>query len=270
MALFIARSVLGSPPFYLEPVRAEDTALEIGEGGDDPMGLRQAIVRVGATDCEDGHSGGASSSDPGGRVLEDDARGGFATKSRRRAEVALWIGLPLADIRSRDENGWVRYVPQPKAQAGDGRTSGRDHGPACSRDDGKKLTRTGYHGHTPMLGLFQLVEDGDLDGDVQVWRYLAQRFTGAATVRDSNDGGWIEVVPPGPLLPDEFDAPPRVDQDAVEVEEDRLAPNGSDTGISRVVGAPALHDVRLARKPHLVRRHEAKLFVERPRIGGSV
>jgi len=87
------------------------------------MGLRQAIVRVGATDGEDGHSGGASGSDPGGRVLKDDAGGGCATKSRRRAEVALWIGLPLADIRSRDESGWVRYVPQPEAQAGDSWTS---------------------------------------------------------------------------------------------------------------------------------------------------
>jgi len=50
---------------------------------------------------------------------------------------------------------------------------------------------------------------------------------------NSNDSGWIEVVPPGPRFPDELDASPRVDQDAVEVEEDRLAPNGCDTMASR-------------------------------------
>ena len=80
-----------------------------------------------------------------------------------------------------------------------------------------------------MLDLFQVVEDGDLDGDIQVWRYLTQRFTRAATVRDANNSARIEGMPPCPCFPDELDAPPRVDQDAVEVEEDRLAANVCDT-----------------------------------------
>src|SRR5205823_11677984 len=105
------------------PVRAEGSAPEIGKRGHDPGGLRQAIVRVGAADSEDSHAGGASGSDPGGRVLEDNTVDGCATKSGCRAEVALRIGLPLADIRSRDENGGVRYLPQPEAQAGGGWTS---------------------------------------------------------------------------------------------------------------------------------------------------
>jgi len=151
------------------------------------------------------------------------------TEYRCRLEVALRIGFSSAHIRRRDENGWIRYLPQPQSEAGDGWTSRRDHGPAPSRDDGKKLARAGYYLDAPMLDLFQLVEDGDLDGDIQVWRYLTQRFTGAATVRDSNNSGWIEGMPPCPCFPDELDAPPRVDQDAVEVEEDRLAANVCDT-----------------------------------------
>src|SRR5207249_10096285 len=103
-----------------------------------------------------------------------------------------------------------------------------------------KVTRARHYLDAPMFGLFQLLEDGDLDRDVQVRRHLTQRFTGAATMHDSNDSGWIEVVPPGPLLPDEFDTAPRVDQDAVEVEKHSLAPNGCDTGTSHVVGARAL------------------------------
>ena len=153
------------------------------------------------------------------------------TECRCRVEVALRIGFSSADIRCRDENGWIRYLPQPQSEARDGWTSRRDHGPARSRDDGKKLARAGYYLDAPMLDLFQLVEDGDLDGDVQVRRYLTQRFTGAATVRDSNDSGWIEGMPPCPCFPDELDAPPRVHQDAVEVEEDRLAANVCDGGL---------------------------------------
>src|SRR5207249_12056522 len=110
------------------------------------------------------------------------------TECRCRVEVALRIGFSSADIRSRDENGWIRYLPQPQSAARDGWTSRRDHGPARSRDDGKKLARAGYYLDAPMLDLFQLVEDGDLDGDVQVRRYRPRRFTAAATVRESNDG----------------------------------------------------------------------------------
>jgi hypothetical protein len=191
------------------------------------------VVRRG--DADDVHAGRSPRPDPRRRVLEDDAVGRRGAQLAGGEQVALGIGLAARQALGRDQHGWHGQADGAQARGGQ-RDGARGH----DRDRvgaGEELVSAGQGDDAlDIVGLAQ-VDRARLGRGVELRRQRRDDLARRPALLHALDRLGGDAMRRAPPAPGAHDRRVRVDEDAVEIGEDR-GHAATDCG-SRTTAVPA-------------------------------
>jgi hypothetical protein len=211
-------------PAQGKPQRAVPGLHMKGREAHDPrIGLLETLSRMRGLDCDDPHPCGSGRRDARWRVLDDDALCGQEVEPGGRQPIALWIRFPLLDVLTRDDNLWDGQTGHLESQSGDRSTSGCDDCPSGRGQLGEEIACRRIGDEAFSLGFLHSIEHGAFAPPVKVRRDRPQRLGGPAPMGHPEKGFCIAAALFRPAPPDVLDDTAGIDQDPVQVEEQRPA-----------------------------------------------
>src|SRR5438552_1276492 len=134
--------------------------------------------------------------------------------------------LALLHVARCDEHVWNRQPGGAQTERRDGATPRRDDGALRLAQLPQQRTRAGRGPQPPGLDLLHGVQHRRLGGGIELGSDEAQRLGDAAPMRHPQEVRGIEPALVGPRVPDEVDTLSRIDEYAIQIEQDGATRHG--------------------------------------------
>jgi hypothetical protein len=197
--------------------------------GDDPIraGSEKLVIGGGGAKRNDTGAGGLASANARGSVFNDNALFGRESETRGTFQIRLRIGLAVLNIVGGDElpgNGQSRGAD---THVGEGPGARGDDSPAPPGERLEKLHRSGQGNNTFDVENLLALNFGVFRLMVGIGEKFADGGDTGAAVSAAHGVFGVEAMGDSPLVPDAGDGGSGINENAVEVEEQTTALDGS-------------------------------------------